>query len=54
MKTYKNLTPSGLLFHLSLSDEGVCCIVVYDIFDCETQLQYFTNINKALRFINNL
>lgn len=54
MKTYKNLTPSGLHFHLSLSDEGVCCIIVYDIFDCESQLHYFTNINKALRFINNL
>ena len=53
MKTYKNITPGGLNFHLSLSD-GVCCIVIYDRFFCEYCIQYFTNVNKALRFINNL
>lgn len=54
MKTYKNFTPSGLYFHLSLSNEGVCCVIVYDIIDCELKLRYFTNSNSALRFINNL
>jgi hypothetical protein len=54
VKTYKNITPSGLTFCLSLSDTGVCCIIVYDVFDCEAQLRYFTNVNKAMRFINNL
>lgn len=53
MKNYENLTPSGLHFKLSLLN-GVCCIVVYDIFNCEATLQYFTDVNKALRFINNL
>ena len=53
MKTYKNITPGGLNFHLSLID-GVCCMIVYDRYFCEYQIQYFTNINKALRFINNL
>ena len=54
VKTYKNITPSGLTFCLSLSDTGVCCIIVYDVFDCEAQLRYFTDINRAMRFINNL
>ena len=54
MKRYNNLTPSGLHFHLSLSDEGVCCIIVHDIHYCEVTMRYFTNINKALRFVNNL
>ena len=53
MKTYKNITPGGLNFHLSLCD-GVCCMIVYDRYFCEYQVQYFTNINKALGFINNL
>ena len=53
MKTYKNFTPCGLNFHLSLI-EGVCCMIVYDRFFCEYHIQYFTNINKALCFINNL
>ena len=53
MKTYKNFTPSGLNFHLSLMN-GVCCMIVYDRFFCEYHMQYFTSVNKALRFINNL
>jgi hypothetical protein len=54
MKRYKSFTPGGLYFHLSLSAEGVCCVVVYDLIDCDLQIKYFTNSNKALRFINNL
>ena len=54
MKRYQNQTPQGLNFHLSLSDTGVCCIIVYDVFTVEAQLRYFTNVNLALRFINNL
>jgi hypothetical protein len=44
----------GLNFHLSLSDSGVCCIIVYDVYNCEAVLRYFTSTDKALRFINNL
>ena len=54
MKTYENFTPGGLYFHLSLSDDGVCCIIVRDIYDGDVTMRYFTNVNKALRFINNL
>lgn len=54
MKTYRNLTPGGLYFQLSLSKEGICCIIVYDIIDCELKVRYFSNSNEALRFINNL
>ena len=54
VKTYQNFTPSGLHFHLSLSDTGVCCIIVHDIYDGDLQMRYFTNVNNALRFINNL
>ena len=54
VKSYTNLTPQGLHFHLSLSEQGVCCIIVTDVYDGECQVKYFTNVNKALRFINNL
>jgi len=54
VRRYQNLTPQGLNFHLSLSDRGVCCIIVYDVFDAKAQMRYFTNVNEALRFINNL
>jgi hypothetical protein len=54
MRRYQNLTPQGLNFYLSLSDIGVCCIIVYDVFTAEAQMRYFTNVTQALRFINNL
>jgi len=54
VKTYENLTPSGLHFHLSLSN-GVCYIMVLDIYDSTYfDIKYFTSINLALRWINNL
>ena len=53
MKTYENFTPGGLHFHLSYED-GVCCIILSDIYDCTLTIKYFTNLNKALRFTNNL
>ena len=54
VKTYTNFTPSGLHFHLSLSDQGVCCIIVHDVYDGNVVMRYFTDINNALRFINNM
>jgi len=54
MKRYRNFTPHGLYFHLSQSDKGVVCIIVYDIIDCEVKVRFFNNKNRALRFINNL
>jgi hypothetical protein len=54
VKIYENLTPSGLYFHLSL-DNGVCYIAVFDIHDVMYfEMKYFTNVNSALRWINNL
>lgn len=54
VKIYENLTPSGLHFRLSY-DNGVCCIMVQDLYDnTYFEMQYFTDINKALRFVNNL
>ena len=54
MKTYEHITPQGLYFHLCLY-EGVCCVMVQDVYDnTYFELQYFTDINKALRFVNNL
>ena len=54
MKTYENFTPQGLHFHLSLSSAGVCYIFVRDLYDGDFKMKYFTNVNQALRFINNL
>jgi len=54
VRTYKNQTPSGLCFYLSL-ENNVVYIVVYDIHDVTYfQMKYFTNVNSALRWINNL
>ena len=54
VKIYENLTPTGLHIHLSYED-GVCCIMVQDIYDnTYFEMQYFTNVNKALRWVNNL
>ena len=54
VKIYENLTPGGLYFHLSL-DNGVCYIAVFDIHDVTYfEMKYFTNVNLALRWINNL
>jgi len=54
VKTFDHVTPQGLYFHLCLY-EGVCCVMVQDMYDnTYFEMQYFTNINKALRFINNL
>jgi hypothetical protein len=54
VKTYDHVTPQGLHFHLCLID-GVCCVMVKDLYDnTYFEMQYFTNVNKALRFINNL
>jgi hypothetical protein len=54
VKTYENLTPSGLHFHLSLFN-GVCYIMVLDIYDSTYfDIKYFTSVNLALRWINNL
>ena len=54
VKTYEHITPQGLYFHLCLY-EGVCCVMVQDVYDnTYFELKYFTNVNKALRFINNL
>jgi hypothetical protein len=54
VRTYENFTPGGLYFFLSLSEEGVCCILVRDLYDGDTTVRYFTDVNKALRFINNI
>lgn len=53
MRRYKAYTPGGLYFNLSWVD-GVCCIIVYDILDCEVQIRYFVDSTSALRYINNL
>jgi len=53
VKTYDRTTPSGLHFHLCLY-EGVCCVMVTDIYDHDLTIKYFTDVNKALRFINNM
>jgi hypothetical protein len=52
MKTYDRITPHGLHFHLSLN-EGVCCIIVHDIYDYSIDIKYFNNVNAALRYINS-
>ncbi len=54
MKNYRNFTPHGLYFQLSQSQQGVVCILIYDVLDCELKIRFFTDKNRALRYINNL
>jgi hypothetical protein len=53
MRTYENTTPLGLKFHLCYT-QGVCYIMVYDMYDMSLEMKYFTNVNNALRWINSM
>lgn len=43
-------TPMGITFYLTLMN-GVCCIVVYDEYDCTCKIRYFSDFNEAVNFI---
>ena len=54
MQSYDIVTDEGLHFHVSLSKQGVCYIIVKDIFSSDFDMRYFTNLESALDYIHSL
>jgi hypothetical protein len=54
MQSYDIVTEAGLHFHVSLSTQGVCYIIVKDIFSNDFEMLYFTNLESALDYIHSL
>ena len=54
MQSYDIVTDEGLHFHVSLSTQGICCIIVMDVFSPDFDMRYFTNLESALDYIYSL
>jgi hypothetical protein len=54
MHTYDAITATGLLIHLSMTDDAVCYILVHNLQSNTTVIKFFTNIEPALDFIHSL
>lgn len=54
MQSYDIVTEEGLHFHVSLSKQGICYIIVKDIFSNDFEMMYFTNLDRALDYIHSL
>ena len=54
MQSYDIVTEAGLHFHVSLSKQGICYIIVKDIFSNDFDMQYFNNLDSALDYIHSL
>jgi hypothetical protein len=54
MQSYDIVTEVGLHFHVSLSKQGICYIMIKDLHSDYFDLRYFTNLDTALDYINNL
>ena len=54
MHTYDAITKTGLVIHLSMSDEHTFYILVFDIDNFKLTMKFFNNIETALSFIQSL
>ena len=54
MQSFDIVTDAGLHFHLSLSEQGVCCIIVQDQYTTDFDVRYFTDLPSALDYIHSL
>lgn len=54
MQSYDIVTDEGLHFHVSLSKQGICYIMVNDYFSDDFDMRYFTNLDSALDYIYSL
>jgi hypothetical protein len=54
MQSYDIVTDAGLHFHVCLSAQGICYIIVLDSFDSDFNMRYFTNLESALDYIYSL
>jgi len=54
MYIYNAITKTGLLIHLSMSEEHTFYILVFDIDNFKLTMKFFNNIETALAFIQEL
>jgi GGDEF domain-containing protein len=54
MYIYNAITKTGLLIHLSMSEQHTFYILVFDIDNFKLTMKFFNNIETALAFIQEL
>ena len=54
MQSYDILTEVGLHFHVSLSEQGICYIMIKDLYSDWFDIRYFANLDNALDYIQSL
>jgi GGDEF domain-containing protein len=54
MYIYNAITKTGLMIHLSMSQEHTFYILVFDIDNFKLTMRFFNNIETAVAFVQNL
>jgi hypothetical protein len=54
MHTYDAITKTGLMIHLSMSEDNTGYILVHDLVDLKLTMKFFTELESALSFIHSL
>jgi hypothetical protein len=54
MHTYDAITKTGLLIHLSMSENNTGYILVHDLVELKLIMKFFTELDSALSFIHSL
>ena len=54
MYIYNAITKTGLIIHLSMSQEHTFYILVFDIDNFKLTMRFFNNIETAVAFVQNL
>ncbi len=54
MHIYDAITKTGLVIHLSMSDDHTFYILVFDVYTLTLTMKFFNNIETALAFIHTL
>ena len=48
---YETLTPNGLHIYLCRNHNGVCIVILRDVYDQKFMMKYFTDYKLAFQFI---
>jgi hypothetical protein len=54
MHIYDAITKTGLVIHLSMSDDHTFYILVFDVYTLALTMKFFNNLETALAFIHTL
>jgi hypothetical protein len=54
MHTYDAITKTGLVIHLSMSENNTGYILVHDLVELKLKMKFFTDMESALTFIHSL